>query len=182
KLFIWSWIWSDGSNSSYRDWNTGEPNNKESEICIQLQGKNGYRWADVACHWPNPFVCYDALCNRSFCGTRQFHVVNYNKSWTEAQKYCRENFTDLATIENQEEMNAVKAAINGSSGLFWIGLKIYTSWIWSDGSNSSYRNWSIGKPDNLVGDNCVQLLNESEYSWNDAGCIWGSPFICYKGE
>uniref|UniRef100_A0A3B1JAS5 C-type lectin domain-containing protein n=1 Tax=Astyanax mexicanus TaxID=7994 RepID=A0A3B1JAS5_ASTMX len=53
------WIWSDGSNSSYRDWNTGEPNNKESEICIQLQGTNGYRWADVACHWPNPFVCYD---------------------------------------------------------------------------------------------------------------------------
>uniref|UniRef100_A0A3B1JDV5 C-type lectin domain-containing protein n=1 Tax=Astyanax mexicanus TaxID=7994 RepID=A0A3B1JDV5_ASTMX len=125
-------------------------------------------------------MLFTALCNRSFCGTRQFHVVNYNKSWTEAQKYCRENFTDLATIENQEEMNAVKAAINGSSGLFWIGLKIYTSWIWSDGSNSSYRNWSIGKPDNLVGDNCVQLLNESGYSWNDAGCIWGSPFICYK--
>uniref|UniRef100_A0A3B1K1V6 C-type lectin domain-containing protein n=1 Tax=Astyanax mexicanus TaxID=7994 RepID=A0A3B1K1V6_ASTMX len=64
-----------------------------------------------------------ALWTLSFCGTRQFHVVKEAKNWTEAQKYCRENFTDLATIENQEELDAVKSALKGATGHFWIGLR-----------------------------------------------------------
>uniref|UniRef100_A0A3B4C0A0 C-type lectin domain-containing protein n=1 Tax=Pygocentrus nattereri TaxID=42514 RepID=A0A3B4C0A0_PYGNA len=63
-----------------------------------------------------------ALWTLSFCGTRQFHVVNEKMTWTNAQKYCKEKFTDLATIESQEEMNALLAVLNGKTGYFWIGL------------------------------------------------------------
>uniref|UniRef100_A0A3B4CB55 C-type lectin domain-containing protein n=1 Tax=Pygocentrus nattereri TaxID=42514 RepID=A0A3B4CB55_PYGNA len=63
-----------------------------------------------------------ALWTLSFCGTRQFYVVNENKTWTDAQNYCRENFTDLATIESQEEMNSLVAVLKGKTGHFWIGL------------------------------------------------------------
>uniref|UniRef100_A0A8B9JAC4 C-type lectin domain-containing protein n=1 Tax=Astyanax mexicanus TaxID=7994 RepID=A0A8B9JAC4_ASTMX len=104
-----------------------------------------------------------------------FYVVNDNKNWTEAQKYCREKFTDLATIQNQEEVDAVKSALNGASGYFWIGLRqdpeqTIRSWIWSDGSNSSYTDWSDGEPNNAVGDICVQLQSVSGYRWADSGC------------
>ncbi|KAG9274665.1 macrophage mannose receptor 1-like, partial [Astyanax mexicanus] len=120
-----------------------------------------------------------ALWTLSFCGTRQFHVVNYKLNWTEAQKYCRENFTDLATIENQGEMDAVKAAVDGASGYFWIGLRQNPkSWIWSDGSNSSYSNWYPGEPNSPVGDNCAHLW--IEYKWADAACSQLGPFICYE--
>ncbi|KAG9274675.1 macrophage mannose receptor 1-like, partial [Astyanax mexicanus] len=97
-----------------------------------------------------------ALWTLSFCGTRQFHVVNYKMNWTEAQKYCRENFTDLATIENQEEMNAVKSALNGASDYFWIGLRLNPEQnsvsICEDlkirrklnGSTICYQNWAPG--------------------------------------
>ncbi|KAL7875542.1 hypothetical protein AOLI_G00105050 [Acnodon oligacanthus] len=96
-------------------------------------------------------LLFSALWTLSFCGTRQFYVVNMKKTWTDAQKHCRENFTDLATIESQEEMNAVIAVLNGTRGRFWIGLKLKnehdnTSWSWSDGSNSSYRDWKPGEP------------------------------------
>ncbi|XP_072543774.1 macrophage mannose receptor 1-like [Salminus brasiliensis] len=107
-----------------------------------------------------------------------------NKNWTVAQKYCREKFTDLATTENQEEMNAVKAALNGTTGIFWIGLRQKPgennrSWIWSDGSNFSYSDWYTGEPNNLVGDICVQLYSAHEYRWIDAACHWYNPFVCY---
>ncbi|KAL7875546.1 hypothetical protein AOLI_G00105090 [Acnodon oligacanthus] len=127
-------------------------------------------------------LLFSALWTLSFCGTRQFHVVNIEKTWTDAQKHCRENFTDLATIESQEEMNAVIAVLN-AAGNPWIGLRQKNktdSWIWSDGSNSSYRNWNSGEPNNGVGDHCVQLLEKHGYRWNDAGCQWPNPFICYK--
>ncbi|KAL7880761.1 hypothetical protein SRHO_G00030150 [Serrasalmus rhombeus] len=128
-------------------------------------------------------LLFSALWTLSFCGTRQFYVVNENKTWTNAQNYCRETFTDLATIENQEHMNAVKAVLTAAAGNAWIGLrrKINAdSWIWSDGSNSSYMDWDTGEPNNGVGDYCVQLLQGHEYRWNDEGCQWANPFICYK--
>ncbi|KAI4899367.1 hypothetical protein NFI96_031364, partial [Prochilodus magdalenae] len=67
-------------------------------------------------------LLFSALWTLSLCGTRHFHLVNEQKTWTEAQSYCRANFTDLATTESQQEMDAVKAALNGAGGYFWIGL------------------------------------------------------------
>ncbi|KAL7875539.1 hypothetical protein AOLI_G00105020 [Acnodon oligacanthus] len=131
-------------------------------------------------------LLFSALWTLSFCGTRQFHVVNEKKTWTDAQKHCRENYTDLVTIESQEEMNAVIAVLNGRAELSWIGLRQNStarnqSWIWSDGSNSSYTYWNPGEPSSSgVGDYCVQLLKSPGYRWNDAGCQWPNPFICYK--
>ncbi|KAL7875533.1 hypothetical protein AOLI_G00104960 [Acnodon oligacanthus] len=134
-------------------------------------------------------LLFSALWTLSFCGTRQFHVVNVQKTWTDAQKHCRANFTDLATIESQEEMNAVIAVLNGTAGNFWIGLRqkgqqstavINQSWNWSDGSNSSYTYWDDKQPNGGVGDYCVQLLKSPGYRWNDEHCTRSNPFICYK--
>uniref|UniRef100_A0A3B1IME7 C-type lectin domain-containing protein n=1 Tax=Astyanax mexicanus TaxID=7994 RepID=A0A3B1IME7_ASTMX len=99
---------------------------------------------------------HTSLWTLSFCGTPQFYVVNERLNWTEAQKYCRENFTDLATIENQEDMNAVKSALNGASDYFWIGLRQNPEQnsvsICEDleirrklnGSTICYQNWAPG--------------------------------------
>ncbi|KAL6491145.1 hypothetical protein MHYP_G00014900 [Metynnis hypsauchen] len=127
-------------------------------------------------------LLFSALWNLSFCGTRQFHVVNESKNWTDAQKHCREKFTDLVTIESQEEMNTVIAALNGKTDDFWIGKtqKVKQSWIWSDGSNSSYTNWNDEEPNNGVGEVCVEVQHDSTYKWNDENCNQPNPFICYK--
>ncbi|KAM9501075.1 C-type mannose receptor 2-like isoform 2-T4 [Clarias gariepinus] len=120
----------------------------------------------------------------------QFYVVNTELNWTDAQAYCRAIFTDLATIESDEEMNTVKAMINGSGGDFWIGMRQIDSncycsasynnrsWVWSDQSCVSYFNWKDGEPNNAGTNNCVTIRDNNK--WNDAGCFWTYKFVCYK--
>ncbi|XP_016110447.1 low affinity immunoglobulin epsilon Fc receptor-like [Sinocyclocheilus grahami] len=83
------------------------------------------------------------------------------KSWTEAQSYCREKYTDLVTINDIQEQNDIEQAIKSSSDRVWIGLKSTNSWIWSLSDpdfythETQYRNWGPSQP-NGDGD-CVYM-------------------------
>ncbi|XP_041926707.1 C-type lectin lectoxin-Phi1-like [Alosa sapidissima] len=139
-------------------------------------------------HWGCFLLLFLGLGSLSSSVPRQFHVVKEQKNWTEAQQYCREEFTDLATIDNMTEMEKVNHTIhevsaeNGNRAA-WIGLfKQNDAWKWSDGSNSSFRKWNTGEPNNGDGKEfCTKILNPSG-AWNDAGCDHRSHFICYEGE
>ncbi len=117
---------------------------------------------------------------------RQYHFVNQKMNWTEAQRYCREKHTDLVTINDIQEQNDIKQAIqrvNSGADRVWIGLK--DAWIWSlsdsdfyRGDESQYRNWGSGQPQ---GDgDCVFMNNDGQ--WHDVGCSTTRHFICYNGE
>ncbi|XP_076828394.1 macrophage mannose receptor 1-like isoform X4 [Brachyhypopomus gauderio] len=133
-------------------------------------------------------LLFSGLWALAMCVTRQFYVVEQLKSWTDAQNYCRGIYTDLATIENQGDMNTVLTLLSGQSGYtYWIGLTRNVNqinnpiWVWSDGSNSTYSDWYPGEPNNQGGqENCVDLYSLQSYKWNDAPCYMTNQFICYK--
>uniref|UniRef100_A0A8C9SIM4 C-type lectin domain-containing protein n=1 Tax=Scleropages formosus TaxID=113540 RepID=A0A8C9SIM4_SCLFO len=130
----------------------------------------------------------------SSCLTYEYYFVNMNNNWTEAQSYCRKNYTDLVTIDNPEEMNRVINRVNltGYTGPAWIGLEKGNSWKWqwsleerrlySDGQ-TGFSNWdsSVGAPHTADGNtNCVGMKDNGK--WNDIPCAYKSPtgfFVCY---
>nr|XP_008302481.1 PREDICTED: uncharacterized protein LOC103374212 [Stegastes partitus] len=71
--------------------------------------------------WP-----IDTLYN---CIRHQFHFVNLKKNWTEAQRYCREKFIDLANIQSQASNTEARQVATGYQYV-WIGL-YNGAWKWS---------------------------------------------------
>ncbi|XP_048021426.1 LOW QUALITY PROTEIN: macrophage mannose receptor 1-like [Megalobrama amblycephala] len=175
--------WSDQSNSSFSNWRTGQPDNAgNSEYCTAVSFSDSGSWTDENCNTALPFICYNALAS-----SRQYHFVNENKTWTEAQRYCRQNYTDLATIDNMEEMNSLINTVNGSyNGSAWIGqYDDVNSWRWSLEDNDFYqegerdfRNW-YQEPNNAGGNELCVIMQRSG-NWFDVPCDRYYAFVCYN--
>ncbi|XP_046723713.1 macrophage mannose receptor 1-like [Silurus meridionalis] len=177
--------WSDKSNSSFNNWKPGQPDNyAQDEFCTAVSFTDLGKWTDENCVKAFPFLCYKITASSS----RQYYFVNENKTWTEAQKFCRKNYTDLATIDNMEEMDSLLMTANDSySGLAWIGLyDDLDSWRWSLDNDTfyqegerDYRGWSH-QPDNYYGNElCASINYRGE--WFDQPCTDKRTFVCYNG-
>uniref|UniRef100_H2MP93 C-type lectin domain-containing protein n=1 Tax=Oryzias latipes TaxID=8090 RepID=H2MP93_ORYLA len=135
--------------------------------------------------------CPISLCKRPVCsdahlvGKYRSQCTQYEQflqtmSWSSAQQYCRENYKDLAMVENQEENTEAKNA-KPSSDLVWIGL-YREPWTWSDGSKSSFRNWLPNTGLNNIDKNQHCITENPQHQWADEFCNIPWVFVCHQGE
>ncbi|XP_062410769.1 macrophage mannose receptor 1-like [Sardina pilchardus] len=115
--------------------------------------------------------------------THPYVLVTEGKNWADAQRYCREKHTDLASVRNRAENDQIKGVIPDSTSsavFYWIGL-FRGAWVWSDGSSSSFCHWKAREPNNQ-GVACTEIMPSGQ--WKDAGCQHrgGSHFICYEDK
>ncbi|KAK6466126.1 snaclec coagulation factor IX/factor X-binding protein subunit B3-like [Huso huso] len=98
-------------------------------------------------------------------------------TWSEAQSYCREKHTDLATVCSQEEAEQLLNIIGDSlTDTAWIGLyhDDTQNWQWSNSDDVIYySNWTA----ELF---CASMNSLGE--WEDRVCNEIKAFMCYTGK
>ncbi|XP_047193853.1 C-type mannose receptor 2-like [Hippoglossus stenolepis] len=169
------WKWSDGFNQSgaeYRNWKHPDPNySAANELCVAMK-ING-TWLDHFCHDQGPFVCYRGTLEDS-----DFVLVETAKNWSEAQRHCREHFTDLATVRNDGDSEKIHE-LKTPDKWAWIGLYRDPQLYWSDGSNYSFSSWY--QDVNPLGLRKVVCgVAEKGGNWRLIPCEERKPFVCYS--
>ncbi|XP_053267389.1 secretory phospholipase A2 receptor [Pleuronectes platessa] len=131
-------------------------------------------------------LCLSGCLTFSTCLLHQYHFVSDAKTWTEAQSYCREKYTDLATVENTEEIKKLNDTVSaaGYSSEVWIGLHRHPHWKWSDGFNkrgAESRNWELPEHSYYEANQLCGIMITSE-RWFDDNCQKKIAFVCYRGK
>ncbi|XP_058866875.1 macrophage mannose receptor 1-like [Acipenser ruthenus] len=164
--FSENWQWSNGDEITY--------NMRRAKLFCATVNPDG-DWTDSVCHDTKHFMCYDSSKETS----ERYILIEQLKTWYEAQQYCRENYTDLVSVKNEDENKKIKEKANGNP--VWIGL-FNNPWKWSDGGvNYTLQNWSENQPDNHEGkEKCVMIQNKTnKLTINDDPCSTAQPFFCY---
>lgn len=117
------------------------------------------------------------------CISCEYILIRENKTWDEAQDYCRQNHIDLATVQSDEEwsqLNTLRAELQFYT---WIGLyDDVNSWRWSfQNERITFTKWDKQQPNNFGGNqNCVEL--RSSGYWHDIGCSVKCVIICQSSK
>ncbi|KAM6924443.1 L-selectin-like [Xenentodon cancila] len=100
-------------------------------------------------------------------------------SWTDAQRYCREHYTDLASVRNMTENQKIEALMPAGEHV-WIGL-FRDSWKWSNGRKLSLEYWNEHEPNNSnKKDRCGVAVMKNSGKWEDGMCDMKRGFVCYR--
>ncbi|XP_050931474.1 C-type lectin lectoxin-Enh4 [Lates calcarifer] len=122
-------------------------------------------------------------CFLSTCCLYEYHYISESKTWSEAQSYCREKYTDLAKVYDMTDMKRLLDSTE-NQGEAWIGLynnpgKENRKWHWSLPGveyKEDRKNWNGGEPNDIKSpENCVRMSPK----WVDVPCAQTYVFICY---
>lgn len=110
----------------------------------------------------------------------KYVLVLEQKTWRDAQEYCRRYHTDLAIVRNEEENQELHQFLHAtlpSRNWVWTGL-FSDDWRWSDKSGTSFRSWHSTEPNS---NGKCGLLATPALKWWDRKCTMKYPFYCQKG-
>ncbi|KAA0721254.1 C-type lectin domain family 4 member M CD209 antigen-like protein 1 [Triplophysa tibetana] len=112
--------------------------------------------------------------------SKSYIIDTSKKTWREAHSFCRQYHTDLISVRNQTDNQLIHNIINDPHTSVWIGL-FRGSWEWSDNTDSAFRYWDSGQPDNS-GSDCTVIKVNNEWKWHDVSCSDSYTFVCHEDE
>uniref|UniRef100_A0A3Q3FJY0 C-type lectin domain-containing protein n=1 Tax=Labrus bergylta TaxID=56723 RepID=A0A3Q3FJY0_9LABR len=79
------------------------------------------------------------------CHHIEYHLIEEAKTWDEAQRYCKEKYTDLATVSDMTDMKRIPEIVNTQEA--WIGLQNNPGQTYFHNKEPNDHN---NKPENCV--------------------------------
>uniref|UniRef100_A0A3P9CAN1 C-type lectin domain-containing protein n=1 Tax=Maylandia zebra TaxID=106582 RepID=A0A3P9CAN1_9CICH len=107
----------------------------------------------------------------------KYIYIEDQKTWNAAQNYCREKYTDLAPVSNEQDLNKLQKM--RPSGRVWVGLQRILStnnWTWSGGGPMEVP-WANKQPDNGASDTNGYIDENGLSDGKEADSI---AFFCYS--
>ncbi|XP_035509970.1 E-selectin [Morone saxatilis] len=138
------------------------------------------------------FLC-SMLCMWTSVDCWSYFYSNNTMNWQEARDWCKEHYTDMVAIQNQEEIAHLNSWLPMKQYYYWIGIrKINNIWTWV-GTNKALTkeatNWAKGEPNNGrngqssgVKEDCVEMYikrDQQPGKWNDERCAKKKTALCY---
>lgn len=129
----------------------------------------------------------------SSLGGAQAWTYNYstspNRRWPEASQWCRQHFTAMASMQNQEESNFLNNLLPFTSKYYWIGVrKEGEAWL-RDGTDQKVledaQDWAPEEPDSIEGQDCVEVYikrDKDTAKWNNENCRKKKGTVCYSSK
>lgn len=188
-----TFTWSDGWPTTFTNWGRHEPNTSLSN-CVALDVTDG-AWYTKACDDAYTFICkytnatvptpdppVTGYCpddrwtdlNGGYC----YLFSNDTTTWSDANRICLQEISNLASIHSQQEMWLLKQRMEVYNEPVWIGLVEVAGGGegWSDGTSLNYINWQTGEP-NSGGEQCTEVVPHTG-KWNDAECDAKRYYLC----
>ena len=146
-------------------------------------------------------VTLSVICNFIFVNPGKYILGPMQMHWFDAQLYCQDMGTSLASIHSESDNNEAISLCNttcqlstGCSQGCWLGLndiEFEGIWEWDDGSITDYGfvnnsdehptsgvyPWGFAsnkfgpEPNNHGTENCIQLWEHQNFKWNDIKCL-----------
>ncbi|KAJ8002074.1 hypothetical protein DPEC_G00176020 [Dallia pectoralis] len=162
------WSWSGGGPVTYLGWQQNQPSNyyREYAVAIRMDG-----WHDY-----NPYNTHNFFCVRLI-------PVAESKTWEEAMEYCKEHYTNLASLLSATEVRQAQTQSTQShttTPYRWTGL-VYLSdtWLWVNGDPMKYSGWPAGGGQLCPAWNFrCGAIGPNGY-WDNRDCQESLNFICY---
>ncbi|KAI5090354.1 P-selectin [Silurus meridionalis] len=143
---------------------------------------------EYTCRPDGSWSPFQPLCARVQAWT--YHYSKDKLEWNMARQWCRQHYTDLVAIQNQEEVRYLNRELPKISSYYWIGLrKIGDKWTWVDSMKpltAEAASWATGEPnDQGTNEDCVEIYvkrDKDSGKWNDDKCSKAKAALCYKAS
>ncbi|XP_068592017.1 C-type mannose receptor 2-like isoform X2 [Cebidichthys violaceus] len=113
-------------------------------------------------------------------GSPDCHLITMTKTYTEAKTYCREMYTDLATVHNSTDMANLITIVPSTIARAWIGLETGDVWMWHwswPDQKLDFLKWKVGEPQMKNEDACAAMDQQGE--WIESDCGTQRSFVCH---
>ncbi|XP_030908399.2 macrophage mannose receptor 1 [Melopsittacus undulatus] len=192
-----AYLWTDGSPVYYTNWAKGSRSYYSKEDCVFMTKnpiEQAGKWKDEDCRTSKSYICQKKsdpklqssqpvvpMFGYNKYGDDRYAVINYKMSWEEAEKNCRDQSSELASVLDPYAESYLWLQILKHGEPVWIGLNSNTTsgrYIWSDRRRSRYHNWATGEPNKNTA--CVYL--DMDGFWKTAYCNETFLSICKQSN